>query len=206
VFITLEGIEGSGKSTQSTLLKRFLEQQGYRVEITREPGGSPIGESIRGILLDPANTGMVPMAELLLYEASRTQHVEEVIRPWLESGTCVICDRFFDASTAYQGYGRGIPVKTVMQLNSVATSGLTPDLTIVLDLDAEKGLRRLGRDLDRIEAETLAFHRRVRQGYLDLARAHPGRIKVVEASGQVDEIAGRVIEIVRNNISPEKAR
>jgi dTMP kinase len=195
-FITFEGIEGSGKSTQAALLKAFLEEQGLDVLVTREPGGSPIGEQIRRILLDPGNHGMVPLAELLLYEASRCQHVEAVIRPALERGRTVICDRFFDASTAYQGYARGLGIKMVSDLNLVATGGRKPDLTIVLDLPVDTGLQRLGRSLDRIEREAVEFHERVRQGYLQIAEDEPGRVKVVNAAGSVDDTFSDVMNLV----------
>ncbi len=205
-FITFEGIEGSGKSTQAALLKAFLEEQGLEVLVTREPGGSPIGEQIRHVLLDPGNHGMVPLAELLLYEASRCQHVEAVIRPALERGNAVICDRFFDASTAYQGYARGLGIKMVGELNLVATGGRKPDLTIVLDLPVEMGLRRLGRNLDRIEREAVEFHERVRQGYLRIAEDEPDRVKVVNAAGTVDDTFSDVKDLVEKLISPKKVR
>ena len=191
-FITLEGIEGSGKTTQAALLRDFLTGRGHDVAVTREPGGSPIAEKIREILLDPRNLTMVPLAELFLYEASRTQHVAEVIRPALEAGRWVLCDRFFDASTAYQGNARGLGMKMVAELNLVATSGLVPDLTLVLDLPVEVGLKRLARSPDRIESETLDFHERVRQGYLEMAKGDPSRIKVVDASGTIDDICMRI--------------
>ena len=187
MFITFEGIEGCGKSTQAGMLRDLLQSRGTSVLVTREPGGSPIGEQIRRILLDPGNHGMVALAELLLYEASRCQHVEAVIKPALDAGTVVICDRFFDASTAYQGYARGLDVAMVERLNLVATGGRKPDLTIVLDLPVEMGLRRLGRSLDRIEREAVEFHRRVRQGYLKIAESEPGRVKVVNAAGTIDD-------------------
>jgi len=205
-FITFEGIEGSGKSTQAALLKAFLEEQGLEVLVTREPGGSPIGEQIRHVLLDPGNHGMVPLAELLLYEASRCQHVEAVIRPALDRGNAVICDRFFDASTAYQGYARGLGIKMVGELNLVATGGRKPDLTIVLDLPVEMGLRRLGRNLDRIEREAVEFHERVRQGYLRIAEDEPDRVKVVNAAGTVDDTFSDVKDLVEKLISPKKVR
>jgi len=205
-FITFEGIEGSGKSTQASLLRGFLEEQGLQVLVTREPGGSPIGEQIRGILLDPGNHGMVPLAELLLYEASRCQHVEAVIRPALEDGKTVICDRFFDASTAYQGYARGLEIKMVGDLNLIATGGRKPDLTIVLDLPVDVGLRRLGRNLDRIEREAVAFHERVRRGYLRIAEDEPERVKVVNATGTIDDTFSDVRRLAEKLISPKKVR
>jgi dTMP kinase len=205
VFITFEGIEGSGKSTQAGLVKSFLEERGMVVLVTREPGGSPIGEQIRRILLDPANHGMVALAELLLYEASRCQHVEAVIKPALEEGKVVICDRFFDASTAYQGYARGLGVEMVGKLNLIATGGRKPDLTIVLDLPVEVGLRRLEKSLDRIEREAVEFHERVRQGYLRIAGNEPGRVKVVNASGSIDDTFTEVRHLI-NRLIPEKVR
>jgi dTMP kinase len=194
-FLTFEGIEGSGKSTQAALLKDFLEERGLDVLVTREPGGSPIGEQIRSILLDPDNRGMVPLAELLLYEASRCQHVEAVIRPALEDGKTVICDRFFDASTAYQGYARGLGIEMVEELNLVATGGRKPDLTVVLDLP-----------VDRIESEAVEFHERVRQGYLRIADGEPDRVKVVNATGSVDDTFSYVKHLVEKLIFTKKVR
>jgi dTMP kinase len=205
-FLTFEGIEGSGKSTQAALLKDFLEERGLDVLVTREPGGSPIGEQIRSILLDPDNRGMVPLAELLLYEASRCQHVEAVIRPALEDGKTVICDRFFDASTAYQGYARGLGIEMVEELNLVATGGRKPDLTVVLDLPVDIGLKRLGRSLDRIESEAVEFHERVRQGYLRIADGEPDRVKVVNATGSVDDTFSYVKHLVEKLIFTKKVR
>ncbi|HVP57076.1 MAG TPA: dTMP kinase [bacterium] len=204
VFITLEGIEGSGKSTQAAKLRDFLVARGLDVVVTREPGGSPIAEKIRKILLDPSNKKMVPLAELFLYEASRTQHVAEIIAPALRAGKCVVCDRFFDASTAYQGAARGIDTAAVERLNLLATGGLVPDLTIVLDLDPETGLKRLGRSPDRLESESLEFHRRVRRGYLELAAREPGRVKVVDASGTIDDINVRIEQLMEAWLASRK--
>jgi len=196
IFITLEGIEGSGKTTQAARLRDYLVGRGLDVIVTREPGGSPIAEKIRKILLDPSNKEMVPLAELFLYEASRTQHVAEIIAPALAAGKCVICDRFFDASTAYQGGARGIDTRAVERLNLLATGGRKPDLTIVLDLPADSGLKRLGRSLDRLESESMEFHRRVREGYLLIAAGEPERVKVVDASGTIDDISLRIEQLV----------
>lgn len=201
IFITFEGIEGSGKTTQAKLLKDFLETQGHEVVLTREPGGPPISEKIRGILLDNANPEMEAMTELLLYEASRYQHVKEVIRPALANGKMVICDRFADASTAYQGYGRGIDIKKVESLNFIATEGILPDLTFLLDVPCELGLRRLGRTPDRIETETIEFHERVRGGYLEIARSEPERIKVVDGLQSIDRIFESIKALVGEVIS-----
>ncbi len=204
VFLTFEGIEGCGKTTQARLLKQFLEEKGFEVVLTREPGGSRIGEKIRSILLDPQNERMEPLVELLLYEASRSQHVGEVIRPHLVDGKFVISDRFYDASTAYQGYGRGIDVENVKRLNLIATGGLRPDLTIVLDLPVAEGLKRLGQSLDRIEREAIDFHERVRRGYISIAEDEPTRVKLVDATGSIDETFSRVKGIVEEFLLEKK--
>lgn len=206
ILITLEGIEGSGKTTQAELIRDLLTDRGYEVLITREPGGSPIGEKIRKILLDTSNRGMEPLTELLLYEASRHQHVKEVIDPALRAGKVVVCDRFYDASTAYQGFGRGIEIDTVNMLNMVATGGRKADLTIVLDLPVDDGLTRLGQNLDRIEAETVEFHERVRRGYLEVAQREPDRVRVVKATGSVEEIFDTVKSIIDNVLPLREAR
>jgi dTMP kinase len=205
MFITFEGIEGCGKSTQVDLLRKHLIALGHEVLVTREPGGCPIGEKVRDILLDPGNSGMTALTELLLYEASRAQHVADVIRPALEAGVTVISDRFYDASTAYQGHARGLGADKVIELNLVATGGLKPDLTIVLDLPASEGLRRLGRDLDRIESEAIDFHEKVRNGYIGLARKDPDRVKVVDSSGTIEETASEVVKIVEDSL-PRRRR
>lgn len=205
MFITFEGIEGCGKSTQVDLLRKHLTALGHEVLVTREPGGCPIGEKVRDILLDPGNSGMTALTELLLYEASRAQHVADVIRPALEAGVTVISDRFYDASTAYQGHARGLGADTVIELNLVATGGLKPDLTIVLDLPASEGLRRLGRDLDRIESEAIDFHEKVRNGYIELARKDPDRVKVVDSSGTIEGTASEVVKIVEDSF-PRRRR
>lgn len=198
LFLTFEGIEGCGKSTQAHLLSHHLEAGGHTVVLTREPGGTPIAETIRGILLDPANAAMVPMAELLLYEAARAQHVQELIRPALEAGKIVICDRFQDSTTAYQGAGRRLGEVNVQELHAVATGGLEPDLTIFLDLPVDEGLRRAvsASEPDRIEREDLSFHERVHQGFVDLAERYPERIERLDASGSPEEIAHTVSALV----------
>jgi dTMP kinase len=198
-FITFEGIEGSGKSTQLLTLGRHLETRGYRVMTTREPGGCPIADAIRAILLDPASQTLRPRAELLLYAAARAQHVEEVIRPALAAGTAVLCDRFADATTAYQGGGRKLDAGLVAQLNTIASAGLTPDLTLLLDCPVELGLPRARRrnaqdplhDEGRFELEELDFHQRVRAAYLALA-AGQTRFQVIDATGAADLVAARV--------------
>jgi len=196
IFITFEGIEGCGKSTQVELLRQHLTALGQKVVITREPGGCFIGEKIRDILLDPENRGMTALTELLLYEASRAQHVAGVIGPTLEAGETVISDRFYDASTAYQGHARGLGADKVESLNLIATGGLRPDLTIVLDLEASEGLRRLGQDLDRIESEAIDFHEKVRNGYIEIAKCDPERVRVVDSSGAIEATAAEIKRIV----------
>jgi dTMP kinase len=195
-FITFEGIEGSGKSTQIVLLADHLKASRRQVTLTREPGGTAIGDQMRRILLDPGNSKLVPAAELLLYAAARAQHLEELIRPELEAGRIVLCDRFSDATLAYQGYGRGLDRDMIKTLDRLVTDGIRPDLTILLDIDAAAGVSRargrnstLGLEGEaRFENEELAFHDRVRQGYLALARAEPHRFRLVEASAPPDII------------------
>lgn len=190
-FIVLEGGEGTGKSTQAALLVERLRQSGVDAIAVREPGGTIVGEAMRSIVLDPASEGLSERSELLLYEASRAQHVAQVIRPALEAGTWVVCDRFADSSMAYQGYGRGIDRDVVKALNQFATAGLEASLTIVIDLDPDLGLRRAtGTGADRIEAAGDDFHARVRAGYLEIAR-EPGHV-VVDGSGSVEEIAAAI--------------
>ena len=195
-FITFEGIEGCGKSTQVELLRQYLAGIGHKVVLTREPGGCFIGEKIRDILLDLENRGMTALTELLLYEASRAQHVADVIEPALARGDTVISDRFYDASTAYQGHARGLGADKVERLNLVATGGLRPDITIVLDLEASEGLRRLGRDLDRIESEAVDFHEKVRNGYIEIARKDPERVRLVDSSGEIEATAAEIRRII----------
>ncbi len=198
LFITFEGVEGGGKSTQATLLKDYLESQGCAVLQTREPGGTAIGEAIRGILLDPKHHGMAPAAELFLYEAARAQLVAERIRPALDAGNIVLCDRFFDSTTAYQGAGRAFVHETLEPLHALATGGLRPDLTLVLDLPIAEGLRRAARTgaPDRIEQEPLEFHERVREGFLALARREPDRVIIIDAARTVEEVAQDIRAIV----------
>ena len=193
LFITFEGGEGGGKSTQLHLLEHRLEAAGRRVRVLREPGGTAVGESVRAILLDPEHTGLDSTAELLLYEASRAQLVAEVIEPALAAGEVVLCDRFFDSTTAYQGYGRDLPLDRIRELNLIATGGLVPDRTIVLDIEPELGLERATtQGADRLEGESHAFHERVREGFLALAEVEPDRVRVVDASGSPEEVAERV--------------
>lgn len=208
-FITFEGIEGCGKTTQESRLAEILSKKGYPVVVTREPGGCDIAEQIRAILLDAENRALVPMAELLLYAAARAQHVEEVIRPALAEDKIVICDRFTDATTAYQGYGRSLDVALIGDLNNLATGGITPDLTILLDCPEEVGLSRAmarinsleGAREERFELESKRFHRAVREGYLRLAAAEPDRFVVIDGTLGIGETAADVAETVISRIS-----
>jgi dTMP kinase len=206
MFVTFEGIEGCGKTTHMGLVAERLASEGYAVVQTREPGGTRIGEQIRSVLLSPENGNMSPVAELLLYEACRAQLVGELVRPELEEGRLVLCDRYFDATTAYQGYGRGLDLDLIERLNDAAGQGLEPDVTILLDCTVEKGFERIqsryrdrnrrgGRGApDRMEKEGRAFHERIRKGYLALAERHGDRIRVVDASGGVEEVHGKVMD------------
>lgn len=192
LFITIEGGEGAGKSTQATLLADRLRGAGHQVCETREPGGTPAGDRIRGLLLDPA-ARVSPLAELLLYEASRAQLVAEVIAPALERGETVVCDRFFDSTTAYQAYGRGLDPETVRMLNLVATSGLVPDATVLLVHDLDEGLlRATQRGADRMELEPRDFHSLVAEGFRAIATAEPDRVVTVAGTGAPDDVARRV--------------
>jgi len=184
MFITLEGTEGCGKTTQVTPLAEFLRQQGWDVLTTREPGGTPIGEQIRAVLHNLENTEMHARTEILLFQAARAQHVEQVIRPQLARRGLVICDRFADSTLAYQGYGRQQPLEPLRALVDYATGGLKPDLTLLLDLDVEVGLLRRARggEWNRLDALEVAFYQRVRQGYSELVSAEPERWVVVDAS------------------------
>lgn len=190
MFITFEGPEGCGKTTQISLLAAFLEDAGYRVLTTREPGGTQIGDQIRAVLLGRENTTMRPRTEILLFQASRAQLVEEVLRPHLEEGWVVLCDRYADSTIAYQGYGYQNDLAQLKTIVDFAIRGLKPDLTLLLDLDVEEGLARRTRDGDwnRLDVYDLEFYQRVRQGYHELVEAEPERWVVVDASRSPEEV------------------
>lgn len=196
VFISLEGIDGSGKTcVKKTILEQL--ETGKVVEV-REPGGTATSEKIRDILLDSQNEGIKPCTEAFLYAAARAQLVEEVIRPGLAAGKVILADRFLDSTVAYQGYGRGLDRQMLKELNRLCTSGLKPDLTLLLDVEPEEGLRRRGGELpDRLEKEGLDFQRRVREGYLQIALEEPERVRVIKAGRSLPEVAGEAAIIVR---------
>ena len=193
LFITFEGSDGSGKTTQINLLSAHCKESGHQVIITREPGGTPIAESIRAIILDPNNKELTPVTEALLYAASRAQHVAEVIKPALEEGKIVLCDRFMDSSIAYQGYGRKLG-DDVRIVNEFAVQGLVPDLTFFVDVQPSEGLARIEKNgnFDRIEKEKLAFHEMVYSGYKALAKQNPQRYITVDGSASVEVLAAQI--------------
>ena len=201
----MEGVEGSGKTTQAALLCDYLRRQEIEVMETREPGGTVLGEKIREILLCPANSSLIPVAELLLFLSARAQQIAEVVVPALEKGKWVICDRYCDATLAYQGYGRGIELERIQELNHIVTGGLKPDMTILLDLHVDTGLERAlaakrefaeSGNGDRMEKENREFHSRVREGYLQLARQEPDRIKLICVTGSIEEVHRTVVTLV----------
>lgn len=199
-FVTFEGIEGSGKTTQIQMYSNALEERGVDHLLTREPGGTPIGNLIRRLVLNPEHQAMTPTCELLLYAAARAQHIEQVIRPAIGEGRLVLCDRFRDATLAYQGYGRGLSLGVIRSLHELEVLSLQPDLTLIFDIEARAALARARSrdaatrpDETRFEQEDLAFHERVRRGYLEIARREAGRCVVVDASGSVEEVHGRVV-------------
>lgn len=193
-FISFEGGDGSGKSTQIQILREFLEERGYDVIITREPGGTPISEKIRSIILDKANSEMDDMTEALLYAAARAQLVSQVIRPALEEGKVVICDRFVDSSMAYQAYARGLG-DSVKTINAFAVGDCMPDLTILLKVNPQVGSSRIGnRERDRIELASSDFHKKVYEGYLQLEKLYPERIVGIDAADTIENISGIISE------------
>ena len=212
LFITLEGVEGSGKTTQAAILADALRARGFSATVTREPGGTPVGAAIRAIFLD-ATVALEPAAELLLVLADRAQHVREKLRPAIATGEIVISDRYCDSTTAYQGYGRGLDLKLLRDLNQLASDGLSPDLTLVLDCPAELGLERTRARqkggavaADRFEGERLEFHRRVREGFLAVAREEPARVRLIDATRPVAEVSAAILGAVTARLGPPTAR
>jgi dTMP kinase len=198
-FITVEGIEGVGKTTNIDFIHKLLLTAGHDVVLTREPGGTPLGEAIRGLLLDPEYTGMDSTCELQLMFAARAEHLAKVVWPALETGRWVLCDRFTDATYAYQGGGRGISSATIGRLEELVQGGFRPDLTLLLDVPVELGLARAGTrgELDRFEQEQVAFFERVRQCYLDMASEHAGRYRVVDASQSLQQVQAQLAELLK---------
>jgi len=205
-FISFEGPEGGGKTTQARRLIERLEQQGLEVVYTREPGGTPTGEAIRDILQHHV-TGedICPSTEVLLFAASRAQLVANVIVPALERGAWVVCDRFADSTIAYQGYGRGFDIETMIAINTFAIAGATPDLTLLLDVELDEGFRRIharhqekSSPLDRIESEARSFHERVRAGYLEMAKRWPGRFRIINGTQPADQVSALIWERIQH--------
>jgi dTMP kinase len=210
MFITLEGPDGSGKSTQLIRLAEWLEARGVSVVVTREPGGTDIGNQIRQVLMAMGNLGMSAETEFLLFSASRAQIVQDVIRPALAVGKVVLCDRFYDSSLAYQGYGRGLEVEVLQQITRFATGGLTPDLTLLLDIDVEEGLLRRrratqteGAEWTRLDAQTVAFHQRVREGYHTLAGENPTRWRIIDAGQEAEQVQLALRMVLETALSKE---
>ncbi|MBW2435091.1 MAG: dTMP kinase [Deltaproteobacteria bacterium] len=201
MFITLEGIEGSGKTTQIDRLAEFFKERGMACVTTRQPGGTVIGENIRSILLNPQNQALEPMAELLLYLADRAQHINEIIKPALAEGKVVLCDRYFDATVVYQGFARGLRVELLLELHRILFENLKPDVTLLLDLSPQQGLERAWQQLSngqraghesRFENESLAFHEKVRAGYLELAKLEPQRFRIIDAGRGADHVFAQI--------------
>ena len=191
-FITFEGSEGSGKSTQIELAQQYLESKGKNVLFLREPGGVKISENIRSILLDPETKDMTDECETLLYMAARAQLVSEIIIPALNSGKVILCDRFLDSTVAYQGYGNGVDIEKIKNIGEFITQGFYPDLTFLFDLNVEEGFARINRSKDRIEQRGLDYHSRVRSGYLEIAKSEPDRVKLIDARKSKEEIQSMV--------------
>lgn len=199
LFISFEGVEGTGKSTQARMLHERLGAEGMDVILTMEPGGTELGQKIREMLLSTEHGGMSPVTELMLYAASRSQHVSEVIAPALARGAIVLCDRFTDSTLAYQGRARGLDYQLIRSLNDAATGGIRPGLTVLMDIEVSAGLQRnrKANKVDRLELETVEFHEKVRAGFLAVHRAEPERVKLVDATGDEDEVHERVLAVVR---------
>jgi len=191
IFITVEGTDGSGKTTQINFIKKYMEEKGYSVVLTREPGGTRIGEKIRTIILDPENKEMDYITEMLLYASARAQIISELVKPAIDEGKVVICDRYVDSSYAYQGYGRGIDVDLITKINNIATRGMMPDITFWFDISPEAALKRrkTSSSPDRIEREKLDFYNRVYNGYSVLANMYPERIKRIDAARDIEQVS-----------------
>ena len=197
LFITFEGADGCGKTTQMKLLAKYLKQKGIDVILTREPGGKGLGEKVREILLNYEGH-VSDRCESFLFLADRAQNIDIIVNPAVKEGKIVLCDRHIDSTVAYQGYGRGLDIKRINMLNDIATNGQKPDLTFVFDIDVETSMKRVGSQKDRMESAGIEFHNRVRNGYLELAKMEPQRIKVIDAAKSIDEIHQVVISFISN--------
>ena len=195
LFITFEGGDGCGKTTQIKLLDEYLRNKGYKTLLTREPGSKGLGVKLREILLN-YDGEVSPVCESFLFLADRAQHVDCIIKPALKEGVIVLCDRHTDSTVAYQGYGRGLDLEQIHNLNRIATSGLKPDLTIVLDVDVETSQKRVGKEKDRMESAGIEFFQKVRQGFLEIAKQEPQRVKVVDSTQSIEEIHKQILELV----------
>ena len=204
LFITLEGPEGSGKSSAIKIVKEALENLGHQLVMTREPGGTPISEQIRNVILDKDNTAMDSRTEALLYAASRRQHLVEKIWPALKEGKIVFCDRYLDSSLSYQGHARGLGIDDILKVNEYATEGTFPHITFLFDIDPELGLERINknkdREVNRLDVEKLSFHQKVREGYLILSKRFPDRYIVIDASRPLEEVASNVLNHILNRL------
>lgn len=204
MFITLEGGEGSGKSTALRHIVKKLEEEGYEVVLTREPGGTPISEQIRSVILDKSNVNMDPWTEALLYAASRRQHIQEKIIPALKEGKIVISDRYLDSSLAYQGGARGLGIDEVEKMNQYATNGLLPDLTLLFDLAPAVGLARIDanseREVNRLDVEKISFHEKVRSAFREVAERYPDRVVVLDASLSPEELSEKAYEVIESRL------
>ncbi len=203
LFITFEGADGCGKTTQINLLAEYLKNKGETVVLTREPGGKGLGEKVREILLNYQGP-VSDRCESFLFLADRAQNIDITVAPAVEKGEIVLCDRHIDSTVAYQGYGRGLDIDRINMLNNIATNGKKPDLTFVFDIDVETSMKRVGKEKDRLESAGIEFHNRVRKGYLELAKQEPQRIKVIDATKSIEDIHKDVINIFENVISSNK--
>ncbi len=200
LFITFEGADGCGKTTQIELLNKYLQEKGFKTLVTREPGAKGLGEKLREILLN-YDGEVSPNCESFLFLADRAQHVDCVIKPALKDGVIVLCDRHTDSTVAYQGYGRQLDIEQIKKLNEIAVNGLKPDLTIVFDIDIETSMQRVGKTKDRMESAGMDFFNRVRNGYLAIAKEEPNRVKVINSADAIDKIHNQVVELVKKAVN-----